>query len=484
MFIGKSHELTRRTFLRRSAQVAGAGTASAYALGLAGLADAAAFTAGNDYKALVCVFLRGGNDHNNTLVPYDSTNHARYVSARGGEFSNGGIAISRSQLTATALGLPQGQVLTNDIQYALAPTMPKLKALYDSGAMAPLLNVGPLLAPTTRQQYDNRSVPIPPKLFSHNDQQSTWQSYGTEGATLGSGGRIGDLAMTSNTNSIFTCISATSDPLFLAGDRALTYRVSSTGAVPIDAVVGGRLYRSEAASAALRSLLTQPSAHYLEADLTTITKRSIETQAFVNTALSGVNLATSFAPASGTNRLAEQLEIVARLIAARQALGVKRQVFMVSMGGFDNHDDLASTHLGLLSQLDFAMDAFYRATAELGIADSVTSFTASDFGRTLTSNGDGSDHGWGAHHFIMGGAVAGGRFYGTAPAVSVDTPDQVGRGRLLPAVSVDQYMATLGKWFGVADSELRLIAPNLGRFATPDLGFMRAPVTSGLKLTA
>lgn len=163
------------------------------------------------------------------------------------------------------------------------------------------------------------------------------------------------------------------------------------------------------------------------------------------------------------------------MIAARRSLGVTRQVFMVSMGGYDNHDGLIGRHEGLLAQLDFALDAFYRATLELGVADQVTTFTASDFGRTLSSNGDGSDHGWGGHHLILGGSVNGGRFFGRAPHVSVDTPDQVGRGRLLPTTSVDEYSATLASWLGVSLSDLPSIAPNIGRFATSDIGFLRKP---------
>ncbi len=475
MFIGKSNEFTRRAFMRRSSQLAVAGAASSYALGLAGLGEAAAFSAGNDYKALVCIFLYGGNDHNNTLVPFDAANYARYSDIRGGNGeAGGGIAIPRADLAANALALPQGQTLTNDIRYALAPTMPRLKSLYDNGAMAPLLNVGPLLAPMTRAQYDNRSVPRPPKLFSHNDQQSTWQSYSPEGATVGAGGSIGDLALSSNANAIFTCISATGNAVFLAGQQALAYQVSDRGAIAVNGVKNG-LYRSRAAGDALRSLMTQQSSHVLEADHTNIAKRSIEAEAFVSAALDPINLATNFAPAAGSNRLASQLQVVARLIAARQRLGAKRQVFMVSMGGLDNHDGLIGQHGPRMEQLDFAMDAFYRATAELGVQNNVTTFTASDFGRTLTSNGDGSDHGWGSHHFVMGGAVNGGRFYGNAPAISVDTPDQVGRGRLLPAVSVDEYTSTLGRWFGVSASEMPRIAPNIGRFASPDLGFMGPP---------
>ena len=480
MFIDKTDELSRRAFMRRSSQLAAAGAASSYALGLAGIGELAAFNAGDYYKALVCIFLYGGNDHANMLIPFDAANYSAYANIRGGDGEGGGgIALPRADLANTVLMQPQNQVLTNDIQYALAPTMPRLKALFDSGQMAPLLNVGPLEAPTTRAQYDARSVPLPPKLFSHNDQQSTWQSSQPEGSTTGWGGRMGDLAMSANTNAVFTNISATGNAVFLAGQNSLAYQISPNGAVAVNGVRGG-LYRSSAAGSALQSLLTQPANHLLEADHTNVLQRSIQAEGFVSDALEPVALSTSFTPEEGSNSLANQLQIVAQLIAARNALGVRRQVFFVATGGFDNHDGLIGQHGNLLGGLDFAMDAFYRATVELGVANQVTSFTASDFGRTLASNGDGSDHGWGGHHLILGGGVNGGRFYGTAPAVSLDTDDQVGRGRLLPTTAVDQYSATLAQWLGVEASELPSVSPNIGRFQTSDLGFMQseAPTAS------
>jgi uncharacterized protein (DUF1501 family) len=219
--------------------------------------------------------------------------------------------------------------------------------------------------------------------------------------------------------------------------------------------------------------MTQSSNNIFEAEYNRVAKRSIDAESVVNAALAPISLATSFRSPAGGNILADQLQMVARLIAARQPLGVKRQVFMVSMGGLDHHDNLISGHAALMGQLDFALDAFYRATVELGVSDKVTTFTASDFGRTLQSNGDGSDHGWGAHHFIIGGAVNGGRYFGVAPQISITAPDQVGFGRLLPTISVDQYAATLATWFGVAPSELSGIAPNIGRFAGNNLGFMQ-----------
>jgi len=477
MFIGQANEIARRAFLQCTGQLAMMGAASSYALGLAGIGEAAAFSNAGGYKALVCVFLYGGNDHGNTLIPFDQANYARYASIRGqaGSEQAAGIALARASLANTVLQAPSGQTLTDNINYALAPTMPRLKALYDQGAMAPMLNVGPLIAPLTRTQYDNGSVPRPAKLFSHNDQQSTWQSSAPEGSPTGWGGRMGDLALTSNTNSMFTAINATGNAVFLSGRTAVPYQVSPAGATLFNPVQTGRLFNSTVASQALGTLLRTGTGNVMAADYARFNDRSLQYGGFVNDALRTVSLTTSF----GTgNRLADQLRIVAQLIAARSRLAVTRQVFLVSLGGFDNHDGLIGTHDGLLGQVDFAIDAFYRATVELGVADNVTTFTASDFGRTLQSNGDGSDHGWGAHHFIVGGGVRGGRFYGRAPQVSLTSNDQVGQGRLLPTTSVDEYSATLAQWFGVSASELPSVAPNIGRFASPDLGFMKAAQTA------
>jgi uncharacterized protein (DUF1501 family) len=474
MYIGMGNEIARRAFLQRSGQLAMMGAASSYALGLAGIGEAAAFSNAGGYKALVCVFLFGGNDHSNTLIPFDTTNYGRYASIRGqaGSEAAAGIALARASLANTVLQPPSGQTLTDNITYALAPTMPRLKALYDQGVMAPLLNVGPLIAPLTRAQFDNGSVPRPANLFSHNDQQSTWQSSQPEGAPSGWGGRMADLALTSNTNAMFTAINATGNTVFLSGRTAVPYQVSPTGATLFAPIQSGRLFNSTAASQALGTVLRGGSGNVLAADYARVNDRSIQFGAFVNNALSSANLTTSF----GTgNRLADQLRVVAQLIASRASIGVTRQVFMVSLGGFDHHDGLIGPHEGLLGQVDFALDAFYRAMVELGVAQNVTTFTASDFGRTLASNGDGSDHGWGSHHFVVGGGVAGGRFYGRAPQISVSSNDQVGSGRLLPTTSVDEYSATLAQWFGVSQSELTSVSPNIGRFASSNLGFMRPP---------
>jgi uncharacterized protein (DUF1501 family) len=475
MHISRIQDITRRHFLDRASKLAITGGALPFAMNLANISDAAAFT-GTDYRALVCVFLFGGNDYGNTLVPFDSPNYDRYSLIRGGGAGQtaGGIAYSRAELAATALTTPTGQTLTDNIQYALSPFMPLLKARYDQGKMAALLNVGPLVAPITAAQFNggNRTAfPVPPRLFSHNDQQNVWQTFGAEGTTIGWGGRLGDLALAnnSNTNSLFTCISPSGSAVFLAGRQAFSYQIGPNGVIPVNGIKNA-LFGSTAASAALRTLMTDSRTHILESEYNNVARRSIDNEVTMTNALANVALTTSFTQASGTNSLAAQLNIVARIIAARGTLGNRRQVFFVSLGGFDNHDFLLRDHARLLPQVDFALDAFYRATVELGVADRVTAFTASDFGRTLASNGDGSDHGWGGHHFIQGGAVRGGRFYGTAPQVAVTGDSQVGQGRLLPTTSVDQYGAALGSWFGAEASELATIFPNLSRFsAAPGL---------------
>lgn len=470
---------TRRAFLRRSTQLGLAGTALPFALNLAAMGEAAAFTA-TDYKALVCVFLYGGNDYANTVITYDDDSYNKYATIRGGSGqSGGGIAIAKADLTATLLN--PTTALAAGRQYALHPAMTGLAGLFNAGKAAVQLNVGPLVVPLTRAQYSNSNrtlYPLPPKLFSHNDQQSVWQSSSPEGSTVGWGGNLGDLALSSNTNSLFTCISVTGNAVFLSGDSALSYQVSTGGAIAINGVKSN-VYGSSAVRSALTALIQQTSPQVLENEYNRVTARAVTAESQITAGLAGVTLATAF-PTS--NSLADQLKMVARLIGARSTLGSKRQVFMVSLGGFDLHDNLIAQQPTLMRRVSEAMSAFYDATVELGVANQVTAFTASDFGRTLSSNGDGSDHGWGSHHLMVGGAVKGKAFYGKAPPVSVtntaDANDQwhVGQGRLLPSTSVDQYAATLAKWFGVSNTELAGVLPNLSHFGGADypidLGFM------------
>lgn len=460
MKISASMDASRRAFMKRASALSLAGAAAPWALNLASIGEAAAATA-TDYKALVCVFLYGGNDYANTLVPYDSTSYALYNGLRPT------LAYARSALDATAL--TPSVALSGGRQYALAPELSPLLPLFNAGRMAVMLNVGTLVEPTTKAQYTNKTVQLPPKLFSHNDQQSVWQSSSPEGATSGWGGRIGDLFEAGNGNATFTCINVSGNAVYLSGNSAVQYQMSPSGSVPLKALTTP-LFGSAACSTALQSLITQPRTHLFEAEYTRVTKRSIEANAQLKTSLVPTSAISTVFPTG--NSLADQLKLVARMIASADALGAKRQVFFVSLGGFDTHDGLLTNHPTLLTTVSNALSAFYNATVELGVANQVTTFTASDFGRTLSGNNDGSDHGWGSMHFILGNAVHGQRYYGTPPAVASNGPDDVGQGRLLPSTSVDQYAATLGKWFGVSDSNLLTALPNLSHYSTRNLGFV------------
>ena len=462
---------TRRAFLQRSSALALAGTAMPFALNLSAMSEAAAQSA-TDYKALVCVFLFGGNDYANTVITYDDDSYNKYSTIRVPQAS-GGVAIAKDAALAATLLSPTVP-LAGGRQYALHPQMTQLAGLFNTeGNVAVQLNVGPLVVPLSRALYNNSNkklYPQPPKLFSHNDQQSTWQSSSPEGSTIGWGGNIGDLVLNQNSNSLFTCMSLSGNAVFLSGDSALQYQVSTGGAVRISSVSSASsasLFGSSTVKSAMQLLTQQARGHKLENEYNKVTKRAVDAEGSVTTAIQSAYPAGTF-PTTG---LGNQLAMVARLIRGRGTLGSKRQVFFVSMGGFDLHDNLIANQPGLMKQLSDAMAAFHRQMALEGMGDKVTAFTASDFGRTLASNGDGSDHGWGSHHFVVGGAVKGKAIYGSPQVVSIDNTStsagyegHVGQGRLIPTTSVDQYGATLAKWFGVPDADLPGILPNLRNF--------------------
>lgn len=456
---------SRRAFIQRASALSIAGAAAPWALNLAAMAEAAAANA-QDYKALVCVFLYGGNDYANTLVPYDSTSYNAYSQLRPT------LAYARDKLSATLL-TPKTVPLDRNGQphhYALAPELASLLPYFDNANLATVLNLGTLIEPTTKQQYTNKSVALPPKLFSHNDQQSFWQSSASEGATSGWGGRIGDLFEAGNGNATFTCVNVSGNAVYLSGNSAVQYQVSTNGPVALSG--GQSLFGSGQCAEVLKALMTQSSSRLFENEYARISQRAMSAQTELSAALSGAPALTTVFP--DNNSLAAQLKMVARMISCASAVGAKRQVFFVSLGGFDNHDGLLDTHPQLLSSVAAALDAFYKATIELGVSQQVTSFTASDFGRTLSGNNDGSDHGWGSMHFVLGGAVKGKQFYGTAPLVAVDSLDDVGQGRLLPSTAVDQYAATLASWLGLSDSQILEVLPNLAHFDASQrkLGFL------------
>jgi uncharacterized protein (DUF1501 family) len=454
-------DASRRAFLKRSAALSVAGGATPFVMNLAAIGEAAAATA-TDYKALVCVFLFGGSDYANTVTPYDAASYADYQRLRSV------LALDRNALTPTLLSpttpLPGGR------QFALAPTLAPLLPIFDAGKMAVMLNVGTLVRPITKAEYSARSAPLPPKLFSHNDQQSYWQASNPEGATSGWGGRIGDLLQSGNGTAALTCINAAGNAVFLSGRQAVQYSVGPNG--PVALTGSTSLYGSATASAALRSIMAGSRVALLENEHARVSRRSLDLSAQVTSALAAAPALTANFPTG--NSLADQLRAVARMISVSSELGARRQVFFVSLGGFDLHDALLARQPDLLGRVAAAMRAFYDTTVQLGVANQVTTFTASDFGRTLVANTDGSDHGWGSMHFAMGGAVKGKAFYGRAPIVADNGPDDVGQGRLLPSISVDQYAATMASWFGVSAGDMATVLPNIGNYdaSARNLGFV------------
>jgi uncharacterized protein (DUF1501 family) len=420
------------------------------------IGNAQAQTTGEDYRCLVCIFMFGGNDANNLLIPIDASGYATYAAKRG-----------PLQLPLASL-LPIPTAVTGGVPYALHPAMGGIQKLFQTGKAAAIANVGPLAVPTTKAQYSNRSVQLPPNLFSHSDQQAQWQSSISDGGALRTGwaGRLGDLLQSSNSNRGATLISLAGNNLWENGTTLSSYKVSPSGNFGFD------FYKpnsgNDPLSISIGEILNAQRTHLFDREWVKTIERSLENQRVLTQSISTQQFSNAF-PNSG---LGNQLKMAARLIASRGALGVKRQTLFCSIGGFDTHgDDQMQRQQQLFGEISAALSAFYDATAQLGVADKVTTFTASDFGRNLASNGRGSDHGWGSHHLVIGGAVKSG-LYGTFPNQTIGGPDDVGQGVWIPTTSVDQYAATMARWFGVAPAEIATVFPNASRFASTDLGFL------------
>jgi uncharacterized protein (DUF1501 family) len=461
----RSFDASRRRFLATAGALSAVGPVAApFALNLATIGAAAAQSV-SDYRALVCVYLGGANDAFNTVLATDTDSWNGYTAARN---------VLPDPLVLPLAGFTDGvlPILPATVQsgraFALHGQMGDMKTLFDAGRAAIVANVGPLIEPTSRAQYRARSVRLPPKLFSHNDQTSMWQAFGPEGATRGWGGRLGDLFASQNTNASFTAVSASGNVVWLSGESVRQYQMTGTGALPV-AGTSGALYGSSTASGALRAIVSGPRDHLIMREQAAMTDRSINTA----TALNGALISDSALPAAPrfndvTNALAVQLRLVARMIGGRSALGARRQVFMVSIGGFDTHDFQNRDHGRLLGRVSQALAYFdtLMSHSSINAQGMVTAFTASEFGRTLSSNGDGTDHGWGGHHFVVGGAVRGGDIWGRFPVIGVNGADDAGRGSMIPAIAVDQYAGVLARWFGVPNSGLYDLFPNLSRFGS------------------
>jgi len=449
----------------------------------------------NDYRAIVCVFLYGGNDAHNMIVPLDAR-YATYAANRGP------LAIPQADLQANAVtDAAQGS-------FGLHPRMTQTRALFNAGKLAVLSNVGVLLRPTNKADY-NAKTQLPPQLFSHSDMQDHWETgYPQAPVNDGWGGRLADLIQSANTGQLSVSISTASSGVFLKGSSAVahqigTYNAGSPTTPIVQRIRAWRDWDTSGANpqAVYGNGITMVRANKLEDQFGDVATRSVDLNDLILSALyNGPDAGGHYTEKTAINTvfptgnsLAAQLRSVAMMIAARQALGVKRQIFFVSVGGsFDNHSDqfdsssstlkppvgapliLYGKHADLLGQVDGALKAFYDATVELGVQNNVTTFTESDFGRTLTSNGKGSDHGWGSHHMVMGGATVGGKIYGTFHNMQVGAgnPVDAGQGRLIPLYSVDQYAATLSKWMGANATDLNAVFPNLHNFPVTDLGFL------------
>lgn len=523
---------TRREILRRASALTCVGAAaSTFGFQLAAMGSAAAQTAPS-YKALVCIFMFGGNDANNMVLATDNDSWGRYWSARntgavpialmpvgtpatlpGGTNPVTGRVLANNNTayqSPEAWGgvLPIASTIANPVPpgtnaasrtFALNPHLAPLLPIWSAGRLAIGANVGPLIQPTTKAQYRARSVPLPANLMSHNDQQSTWQAGAAEGARRGWGGLMADLYLSTNgANSVFTAISTAGNAVYLAGQNVVQYQMSTSQTTPAQRISSAIAPTTTVFGAAnggtrVRDMIRDiTGTSYFSQDHAAKVVRSMDAADLLNAQFAtGAPGASVAAPtqlqnpitrATENNSLAVQLQSVAKVIAANAVLGIRRQVFFVSIGGFDNHDIQNTSQSPLMARLAHAMAYFDGALANLNGVDmrsQVTTFTASDFSRTFTTNGDGTDHAWGSHHFVMGGGVNGGSVFGQFPTVGVDVPNgfqnpDMSGNVLIPTMSVDQYAGTIGRWFGLTDGQLDLIFPNLRNF-NRDVGFMAAP---------
>lgn len=470
---------SRREFLRAASGLASlAGHAASLnpqlAISLAGMASLASQSAhaqNAEYRAIVCLYMHGGNDSHNWIVPLDPDGYAEYSRCRGA------LAHSFNNLTKIDTASSQG----SGRQFGMPKELASVRKLYEQGNAAIIGNVGTLVQPLTRTEYA-AGVGVPARLFSHNDQASTWQSLWPEGARSGWGGRMGDILMAGNTNPAFTSISLAGNAVFLSGSRVAQYNVGVDGPIPAHAALAKEwVMGSDAVGSSLRRIMASGGSNILQSEYVASMQRSMQAHELLKSQLDGaqapaipsVNVTIgNQAVKLQQDPLAQQLRMVARLISLNKGLGMSRQVFMVSLNGFDTHNNQMVEHAALTARVAQSIAYFHDAMVHLGLGNQVTLFTASDFGRTLVCNGDGSDHGWGSHHLVVGGAVSGGDIYGRFPVTALGSPDDIGSGRLLPSTSVSQYAATMGEWLGLSSSQLSTVLPGLSAFSRRTLGFL------------
>jgi len=449
---GNGEGMSRRNFLG-TASCAAVGSTALFSTVLdLGMFNVLAGTTG-DYKALVCLFFGGGIDSFNLLVPSGPSEYAEYAQVRQD------LALPQANL------LPITPATPGAMQFGLHPNVPELQTMFVNNELAFLSNVGTLVEPITLQQYQDGSVRRPLGLFSHSDQAMHWQtSIPDRRNASGWAGRMADLLGGVNTNpNISMNISLSGQNTFQSGNLTAHYTITSNGSRGLRGY-GGTSLSDQVKTDSIDSMLAMTYQHLFEQTFANRMRGAIDAHLEFSAAITALPpLQTIFSQ----TQLSQNFRMVAQTIQARQALGMCRQTFFISMGGWDHHDEVLVNQENMLPVVSAALSEFNSAMIELGVQNDVTTFTASDFGRTLTSNGRGSDHAWGGNHMIMGGAVRGGDIYGQYPNLALGSSLDTGRGRLIPTTSIDAYFAELALWFGVARQDLELVLPNIRRFYDP-----------------
>ncbi len=409
-----------------------------------------------EYKALVCVLLGGGNDSYNMLVPRSNSEYNEYARVRSNQ------SIPQEDL------LPINPVDGDGREYGLHPSLQGVKALFDRGQAAFVTNVGTLVEPVNKTGVLNNSAKLPLGLLSHSDQVMHWQTaFPQDRSSKGWGGKVADIMQSMNQdNGVSMNISLGGNNVFQFGNEVIPYSVNNDGGV---AIIGWEFRNTipffNVMAEDINDTLNKEYEDLFKKSYTGTMKQSIDSNEIFNAAISsGTPLMTPFAG----DRLSQDFRMIADTIASREQLGAKRQIFFVELGGFDNHDELLNNHGNLLSRMDNALTSFYEAMDEIGMTDQVTTYTISDFARTLTSNGNGTDHAWGGHAMVLGGAVNGNKLYGDYPSLDLGNNLEIGGGVLIPTTSADEYFAELALWFGISPNDLPLVLPNLNNFYSYD----------------
>lgn len=459
--------ISRRNFIGQASCLA-VGTTTIFNsllnLGMANALSGLASGADDDYRALVCILLSGGNDSYNMLIPTSNADYQEYQASR----SN--------------LAIPQNNILginpmTSDGRtFGIHPAMPELHSLFENGNAALISNVGTLIEPIMKSDFENNFSKIPLGLLSHSDQAMQWMtSFPQDRSSIGWGGKMADLLIDANNNdSISMNISLSGNNIFQKGNNTIEYSINSQeGGRGIIGYGDSGLF-NQLKTAGINSMLNQQYHNVFKKSYANIVSNAQESNQEFNEAISQV---APFTTQFSQNYVSQSLQMIARTIAARETLGMKKQTFFLTFGGWDHHDELLSNQNEMLAMLSSALGEFQSAMEELATQDEVTTFTISDFARTLTSNGNGTDHAWGGNAIVMGGAVKGKEIYGTYPSLALNNDLEVGNGILIPTTSTDEYFAELALWFGVPKSDLGTILPNIGNFYSTQstenpLGFM------------